>query len=237
MRTTNHKGSRNLALLEEVLAQPASVFVWGPPGVGKSYAASQAMQKAGIKKQHIYQVTLTEDITVQEMFGHWVPDEGKWRFNLGPITNALMQGAIIINEIQRASASIQDYLLGVLDSEDVRQIDMPNGKRVVGHKGFRVVATSNGGPEELDDALRDRFEGFINVTHPATELVERLNFSMPGLGEFIYNSFDDEDNSISPRRAIAFLKWKKQLRSEKDAARLAFGDKADDALMVMRAGA
>jgi MoxR-like ATPase len=237
MRTNTNKGSTNLDLLEEVLKQPGTVFVWGPPGVGKSFAAKKAMVKAGVPAKHIYQTTLTEDITVQEMFGHWVPDEGAWKFNLGPITRALKSGAIIINEIQRASASVQDYLLGVMDGEDVRQIDMPDGTRIMGNPKFRVVATSNGGPEEMDEALRDRFDGFINVTHPAKELVEQLNFSMPGLGEFIYNSFDDPDATISPRRALAFIKWRNTLVNERDAARLAFGDKADDALMVMRAGA
>lgn len=230
--------SRNLDLLKRSLVVPTSVYVYGPPGVGKSHAAREALVANGIKAENIYQVTLSEDLTVQELVGHYVPMGTKFVFQDGPVVKALKYGALIINEIQRASASVQDYLLGILDSEEVRQIDLISGDRITGHKGFRVIATSNSGPEELDEALTDRFDAFINVTRPAQPLVEKLDKEMTGLGTFIYNSFGgDPDDAVSPRRAIAFLKLWKATGSQKDAAEMAFGTRASDAMMVMRGNA
>lgn len=230
--------ARNLDLLKRSLVVPTSVYVYGPPGVGKSYAARQALIANGIKAEDIIQVTLSEDLTVQELIGHYVPMGNKFVFQDGPIVKAMKDGALIINEIQRASASVQDYLLGILDSEEVRQIDLISGDTITGHKGFRVIATSNSGPEELDEALTDRFDAFINVTRPAESLVENLNRQLQGLGDFIDNSFEgDPHNAVSPRRAIAFLKLWRATGDQQAASEMAFGGRSSDVMMIVRGSA
>lgn len=224
-----------IELLGCAMKLPSSVYIWGPPGVGKSHESRVALLEAGVDNEKVYQVTLAEDLTIQELIGHFVPNGDRFVWNDGPITRALKDGALIINEIQRASASVQDYLLGVLDSTSVRQIDLPNGGRVVGHENFRVIATSNTGPEDLDEALADRFDVFVEVKTPSPGVIKVLNDGQEGLGDFVANSYSDPARAISPRRALAYLNLK-AVADEEQAARMAFNHRSEEFLMAMKGG-
>ncbi len=221
-------------LLDLAMQVPGSAYIWGPPGVGKSFAAKAALQQNGFSPDQIFQVNLAEDLTVQEMIGHYVPKGDRFVYQDGPISRAMKRGVLIINEIQRASASVQDYLLGILDSEKIRQIDLIDGTRLTGHPELRVIATSNEGPEALDDALMDRFDAFIEVTTPAPGVIELLNAGYKGLGDFINRSYEDPRRAISPRRGIAFLKFL-AVTDEEQAAKMSFGKRSNEFLMTIRA--
>jgi MoxR-like ATPase len=76
--------------------------------------------------------------------GHWVPNRVEWTFHLGPVSRAYQEGRILVlNEIGRASGSVQDFLLGVLDNLDVSSLALPNGQILTPATGFKVVGTSN----------------------------------------------------------------------------------------------
>lgn len=81
-------------LVDLALAGGATrLFLWGPPAVGKSHAVL-AFGKDPI------QVTLTEDLCVPDLCGHWVPNGFKFKWHDGPVCHAMRSGApLILNEI------------------------------------------------------------------------------------------------------------------------------------------
>jgi len=216
-------------LAEVAIAKLSRVFLWGPPGVGKSFLAFHAGNST-------IQVTLAEDLTVQELMGHWVPDRVEWHFHLGPVCRAYRDGSILVlNEIGRASGSVQDFLLGVLDARDVASLALPNGELLTPAKGFKVVGTSNTSPEQLDPALRSRFEAEIHLPVPNTALVEELDRRCEGLGGALADSYLDPERALDPRRVASFIHLVCQAVPVRQAAVLTFGERAPDILSALQA--
>jgi MoxR-like ATPase len=216
-------------LAEIAVAKLSRVFLWGPPGVGKSYLAS----RSGISP---VQVTLAEDLTVQELMGHWVPDRVEWHFHLGPVSRAYQDGrALVLNEIGRASGSVQDFLLGVLDNRDVASLALPNGQLLTPAAGFKVFGTSNTGPDQLDPALRSRFEAEIHLSVPNVALVEELDRRCNGLGAALLDSYLDPERALDPRRVASFVNLLGQSIPARQAALLTLAERAPDFLSALQA--
>ncbi len=216
-------------LAELAIAQLSRIFLWGPPGVGKSFLAFNA-GKAPV------QVNLSEDLTVQELMGHWVPGPVEWRFHLGPILRAFKEGSILIlNEISRASGSVQDFLLGVLDSRDVASFALPNGDRLTPDGGFKVVGTSNSNPDQLDPALRSRFEAEIHLATPNVQLVEEIDRRCQGLGSTLVDSYLDAPRALDPRRVASFIHLVCNAVPVRQAALLTMAERAPDFLAALQA--
>jgi MoxR-like ATPase len=206
-----------------------SVYLWGPPGVGKSFVAASVWPNR-------YQVTLCDDLTVQEMMGHYVPKGAEFRWHEGPVCKAFREGgALVLNEVGRASAPVQDFLLGVLDGADVARITLPSGEHIRPASGFRVVATSNSAPDLLEPALRSRFQAEINLSTPHPDLCAELERGAPGLGKAVADSFADPERAIDPRRALSFLSLRRSNMAPREAACLAFGDRAPDVFAALSA--
>ena len=155
------------SLARAALQSSARVFLWGPPGVGKSYLTASAGRSP-------FSVTLCDDHTVQELVGHYLPEGHVFRWHDGPVALAMRHGAmLVLNEVGRASGAVQDFLLGVLDSREAGGVALPSGERLLGGAGFAVVATSNTAPDTLDPALRSRFEVEIHLG-PAKSRADHL---------------------------------------------------------------
>jgi len=216
-------------LAEIAVAKLSRVFLWGPPGVGKSYLASRSGSSP-------VQVTLAEDLTVQELMGHWVPDRIEWHFHLGPVSRAYQDGrALVLNEIGRASGSVQDFLLGVLDNRDVASLALPNGQLLAPAAGFKVFGTSNTGPDQLDPALRSRFEAEIHLPVPNAALVEELDRRCLGLGGALVDSYRDPERALDPRRVASFVNLLSQAIPVRQAALLTLAERAPDFLAALQA--
>jgi MoxR-like ATPase len=194
----SRKASEEWSCVERALGAFRRVFIWGPPGVGKSYAAKEVLRTHGL---NAWTVTCHADASVQELLGHYVPKGAEFVWHDGPVSLAMRQGALVLNEVAHASPEVLDALLGILDDPEVAEIALPTGERLVPHAGFHVVATAN---EPLETGpLSDRFEAIVPVTMPAPALITRLNTAYEGLGDLVLNSFSDPKNAISPRRALA----------------------------------
>jgi MoxR-like ATPase len=81
---------------------------------------------------------------------------------------------LVINEINSASGDALDFLLAVLDDIEIAGITLPNGDKVKPAEGFHCVATMNGSPEDLPEALRDRFSVRFNVVRAHPDAVNAL---------------------------------------------------------------
>lgn len=198
------------------------IYIDGPPGIGKTYAAMQLADN----KNKVVQVTLNEDLMVQELLGHYIPKGNVFVWHDGPVAHAIRGGGILVlNEIQRASSAVQDMFLGVLDNREVCKIALPTNEILTPSEDFKVIATSNSPIDVLDSALIDRFEAVISVRHPHPNLVKRLNEVFEGLGRVVEDSYKDIKRAVSPRKALtfAYLVNEKKLNQD-DAVALAFGE-------------
>ena len=207
------------------------LYIYGPPGIGKSHASHDIGAQTG---KQPYQITLNEDVSVPEVIGCYIPAGDKFVWHDGPIAAAMREGIpLIINEISRSSGAVQDMLLAVLDDPSIASIALPSGERLKPAPGFRVFATANTAPDDLDDALRDRFDAVIHVTTPHPALVQKLNSLKNGLGDFILDSYKDSSRSISPRKAFAFYTMLKHTTAE-IAAPIIFEGRSEDVLMALQ---
>lgn len=148
-----------------------TLYLWGPPGIGKTYTA----YRSGRLEAGFYAITLTEDSAASEMRGFYAPRKGKLRWQDGPFTEAMRRGArLVINEISHASPECLSLLHPVLESTETARLTLPTGETVAPAPGFHVVVTDNSPPEDLPEALRDRFDAVVHLTEPHPEALARL---------------------------------------------------------------
>lgn len=210
------------------------IYLWGPPGIGKSRTALERLRERMDNKE-VRQITLNEDIVAQELMGHYVPKGNVFEWRDGPTTKAFREGeGLVINELGRAGGAVKDMFLGILDDPSVALLTLPNDDKIRSGEGFQVVATSNSPPHDLDEALRDRFDVVMKVSHPYPDIIFFLNRKVPGLGDLIYDSYKDPERAISPRRGFSFIKLLDKKMSCEDSAFLSFGEGYKDVLSVLK---
>ena len=220
-------------LIEKTVKIIPRVFIWGPPGVGKSYTGYKILKTTNTT---VWQSTLDEDKAVQELLGHFIPKGNVFMWHNGPVTTAFKKGhGLVVNELARASSAVKDMFLGILDDPKIAFLSLPSGESIKRGKNFRVVATANNPPDELDEALRDRFDVIINVKTPHPAIIENLNKKIVGLGDMILSSYRDPARAISPRRAFAFINLLDKKMLIEEAASLAFGSRYKDILAIAKA--
>lgn len=218
-------------LFEKAVRISPRIFIHGPPGVGKSYTSWKILKTIN---SIVWQCSLDEDRVVQELLGHFLPQGSVFKWHNGPMATAFEEGhGLVINELARASSAVKDVFLGILDDPKVAMLRLPNNQILKRGKDFRVVATANNPPDDLDEALKDRFDVIVRVSTPHPAIIRDLNAGIKGLGNMILASYKDPKRAISPRRAYAFINLLKKLSPE-EAAQLAFGERFKDVLVIMK---
>lgn len=220
------------SLLEKTAKIVPRIFIWGPPGIGKSYTAHKILKTTN---STVLQCTLDEDKVVQELMGHFIPKGNIFAWHNGPVTVAFEKGhGLVVNELARASSAVKDMFLGILDDPEIAFLTLPSGNSIKRGKGFRVIATANNPPNELDEALRDRFDVVLRVDTPHPSIIKNLNKRIAGLGDVILSSYKDPTRAISPRRALSFIALINKKVIAEEAALLAFGSRYRDILAVIK---
>jgi len=218
-----------------VQAGATRLLLWGPPGVGKSRWALDVL--SGGRQHPPVRVYLNQDLTAQELLGHWVPQGQEFRWHHGPVAWAWLYGTgLVVDEIGRASGPVLDLMLAVLDDQETARLVLPSGEEIRPSLGFAAICTSNNPPDDLDPALVDRFDVILHVPSPHPALIARLNGALQGLGNVVCDSYKDPERAISPRRALVFARFVKAQVPAEAAAKLAFGERAEDVLAALRLG-
>jgi len=130
--------------LEQVLSLEfiRTVFLHGPPGVGKTYAAYHF----GRVQAGVYAITLTEDTAAAELRGHFVPRGGEYVWHDGPFTSAMRAGArLVINEVTHGSQEALQLLYPVLESLETARSDddrAPLGGHGLGDRTANAAASA-----------------------------------------------------------------------------------------------
>ena len=216
-------------LVEAVLPLSRRVLLYGVTGTGKSWTGSRTAVPEGGK---VFIITVTEDMSVGEIRGHYVPQENQFVWVHGPGIQAWVDGArLVINEIDKASGDVKTFLHALLDDPEFAGITLPNKEFVRPAEGFQVIATMNGAPEDLEDALRDRFPVTIEIMEPNPEAIKALPEDLRDVAR--KTCTDEESRRISIRSWAEFAKLRMTLPQE-IAAVAVFRDRAEDILNALK---
>ena len=148
------------------------ILLHGPPGTGKTYAATR---RALPEDAVVYSITMTEETPMAEIRGHFVQKDGSFVWMDGPAVRSWREGArLVINEIDRAGDDVLSFLYAIMDDPEFAAVTLPTGETISPIEGFQLVATMNGEPEDLPDALQDRLPVTIEITDLNPEALARL---------------------------------------------------------------
>lgn len=181
--------------IERVLRSPTvrTAYLWGRPGMGKTYAAYHV----GVRGP-LYALTLTEETPSSELRGHYLPRGREMPWHDGPATRAMREGArLVVNELTHGSPDVMTLLHPLLENPDTACLTLPTGETVRPAAGYQLIATDNLPPEDLPEALRDRFDTILEVREPHPAAVAKLDERLrgPALRSFTLES----DRRISLR--------------------------------------
>ncbi|MBY0228045.1 MAG: AAA family ATPase [Gemmataceae bacterium] len=209
-------------LIEATVGRCDRVLLWGVSGTGKSWAA----RRANLGGAKVYSVSLTDDTPAAELRGHYGLVDGSYKWLDGPCVMAWRSGArLVLNELEKASGDAQTFLLGILDDLEIAQQTLPTGETLTPAKGFHVVATMNGHPDEdLNPALRDRFPVCVHVDQVAPPALERLPADLQHVAK-------NSGVVTTAQRRISVRVWNEFARlravlGDEMAASAVFGDRA-----------
>jgi MoxR-like ATPase len=109
----------------------------------------------------------------EEWFGKRGASGGATYFEPSSLVKAITDGAVIIlDELNRVQPYIQSTLYGILD--DTRQVVIHESVVRVNPKTTFIATINEGvkysGTFRLDEALRQRFDFFVNVDYPDNEI-------------------------------------------------------------------
>ena len=164
----------NIHTLERALADGENVLLEGPTGTGKTTMVRFYCAK---HKLPYKRVSLNGGATADDLVGHYILESNgdgnvKTIWIDGVLGQAMVNGwVLVIDEINGAPAEILFVLNSVLDKERILVLSQKDGQIIKPHKNFRVVATCNpteqgyAGTNEINEALRDRFETTLKVDY------------------------------------------------------------------------
>jgi hypothetical protein len=211
-----------LAIINALPKPPRRKLLFGKPGSGKSTLACSLMPE-------YERITLNEAQFADALLGKFLLNNGSTEWVNGPATRAAIKGCpLVIEEIHKGGGELNSTLNMILDDEAICSINLDSGESVVPAEGFRVIATMNGSPEQLDEALLDRFDVVVRCDTPHDGILRRLS---PESGAYLMNKYANEPATAeewvpkqSTRNFIAFEALKAQGVSQEFAAELIFGE-------------
>lgn len=196
------------------------------PSTGKTYLST----RGGLRKgQKVFSYQAQPEQSASELIGQWTLKgrEMVWVNGLG--IQAWLQGArLVIDEIDRASADVLTFLYKLLDDPEFAQYKLPDGKTVRPAEGFQVIATMNGRPEDLPEAIRSRFPVTIECTEPNPVAIQALP---EDLRDIARNTacHTDPDRRITLRVWFAYAQLRNDVGKEA-AAQACFQHRAQEIL-------
>jgi Holliday junction resolvasome RuvABC ATP-dependent DNA helicase subunit len=222
-------------LTEAVLPHSRLTLLYGPPGTGKTTAGNFAGNP-----EKVCNITLTEETPAAELRGHFVPKGGNFVWMDGPALTAFKKGyRLVLNEIDKASGDALTFCHALLDDPGIAAITLPyddeDGEPVTvyPHENFHVIATMNGEPDDLPEALNDRFAIRLHIDKLHPKAIKALPKDLRKAASKGVSG--DAGRSISVRGWKAF----DSLRTIEDigenaAAKAVFGERAETILNTIR---
>ncbi len=202
------------------------VILYGPSGIGKTYAG----MTLGKVDAGAFRLVCTEDMTNMDVTGGFMPNgKGGFMWLDGSALkawkgNGTEGGRLIVDEVDKASGDVFATLLAMLDSPESASFEHPETGEVIRPlNGFSAIMTTNiENMGELPTALADRFPIRIRINEPHPSALLRLS---PDLRKYAVRMADAGDDRISLRAFIALDKLRASVGMER-ACSLTFGDRS-----------
>ena len=205
------------------------LFLFGPPGIGKSFAGMYF----GDVSRGVERMSCTEDMTSADVDGFMgINEQGTFDWRYGAASRAWINGSrLIIDEIDKAGSDVLAKLLAFTDSAmSARFVIVATGETIVPAPGFSVVMTSNiTHIDELDSpALKDRFPAAIDINAPHPSALMQFPESQRMLAATLVSSRAGSGGGYHQRVSLRKFEYFNQLLADEEfdlerAARLAFG--------------
>ena len=201
------------------------ILLYGKPGTGKTTQACKSGNNG------FYTITLTEESSVSEILGMWIPKGNSFEWFNGIGIRAWIEGKVLVlNEIDHAPGSIVTICHALLDDKEIAAMTLPNGETVKPSIGFKAIATMNGGLSDLPLPLLDRFEIKLDITEPHPLAIKSLE---PDLQELVKSAYSNKKLNITFREIVSFGKLRKIIG---DDAFCVFGSLANDVKTALKLG-
>src|SRR6266487_4371621 len=216
-------------LTERVIPHSRITLLYGPPGTGKTTVANRNRKD----NQTVYNITLTEETPAAELRGHFIPRGGEFVWQHGPGMMAFIDGGrLVLNEIDKASGDCMTFCHALLDDPEIARITLPTGETIYPHEDYSVVATMNGEPDDLPEALRDRFSVALHINKLHPEAVRSLPVDLRNPAKKGVSG--DESRRVSVRAWKAYAHLREALGIDSLAAQAVFGVRAETILNTIK---
>jgi len=209
-----------------VLPFSRRTLIYGPPSTGKSYLAHRSGLADG---QRVFSTSCQEDGSTADLLGCWILKDKEMVWTHGVGIMAWLEGArLVVDEIDKASPEVRSFFHRLCDDPDFAQIKLPSGEVVRPAPGFQIVATMNGTPDDLPEALRSRFPVTIEVTTANPEAVQALPEDLQAMAHKTA-THADETRRVHLRTWYAFAELREKVGLEV-AAQACFAHRAHEIL-------
>lgn len=214
-----------LVSTRDLEGQSKYAVLLGPPGTGKTSSAVASLAPG----QQVITYTMHIEGTAVEFTGHKEIRGGDTAYWEGIGVQAWRAGALlVINEIDNAGEDVLNYLYQLLDDPRIASIQLPDGEVVRPSPGFRVIATTNGRPEDIPAAIRDRFGVWLPYDEPSSAMYDRLDPDVRQVVQKIYRAACRAENArdrvpyVTYRQALSFCLMRRAnlLKDVRDVARV-----------------
>lgn len=215
------------------------ILLYGPPGVGKSYTPWSVARRLGAA---FHSVTLTDMTPMAELRGHFVIKGMDTVWHDGILSRAWRDSQkgrtiMVLNEIDHVGADAESFLHNFLDDPEMARVYLPTGEELVPGE-IQVVATMNGIPDDLADALRDRFTVRVEIKEPHPDALKGLPAEIRDFAKRMIMSPPKGEERMSLRAFYDLVNLVKGMDRKSgsftQACRAMFGARGDDVAAALR---
>jgi MoxR-like ATPase len=210
------------------------LLLHGIPGTGKTFAG-QNFPRMG-KVPQVYNIYLGEETGAYQIIGTDAFHDGSMIWRDGPALLAWRTGGrLVINEIDHASGDALDALIWILDDKRTAEkgIVLATGETVYPHSDFHAIATMNGEPEDLGDALAERLSTRVRITAPHPDAIMQLPQNLWKIASDLTNDSTPASQRVSIRQFRSFAELITAGCPSGTAARASFHHRADELLRTI----